>query len=266
MEEAKKEALKDKEVVDNILRQINEESRVEVKKKNKKRDGTKAMIKHYQAERDEFKRLLAQEEKDQEDRINSYDSMMQQREEKKKRKEIEAANQKKLVWKKVAEDTKNFNQARDDYNDLRDLLWDQERQEREKVEEEEAEIKRLKLREELLHQNQEQIQAKKALMARMEEEEANLVKEMLDKFAADEENEWQSQIAAMHSKVQYVSEARRQREERERMFKEEKEKETKEMDKVAEIEEYKQAVIAEARKRLLEAHAAQLQDFLPAVK
>ena len=103
-------------------------------------------------------------------------------------------------------------------------------------------------------------------MARMEEEEANLVKEMLDKFAADEENEWQSQIAAMHSKVQYVSEARRQREERERMFKEEKEKETKEMDKVAEIEEYKQAVIAEARKRLLEAHAAQLQDFLPAVK
>ena len=145
-------------------------------------------------------------------------------------------------------------------------LWDQERQEREKVEQEEAEIKRLKLREELLHQNQEQIQAKKALMARMEEEEANLVKEMLDKFAADEENEWQSQIAAMHSKVQYVSEARRQREERERMFKEEKEKETKEMDKVAEIEEYKQAVIAEARKRLLEAHAAQLQDFLPAVK
>ncbi len=237
-----------------------------MKKKNKKRDETKTIIKQYQAERDEFKRILAQEEEEQEDRINKYNSMMQQREEEKRRKELEAENQKKIMWKKVAEETKNFNQARDDYNDLRDLLWDQERQEREKVEEEEAEIRRLQLREELLRQNQEQIQAKKALMARMEEEESKMVKEMLDKFAADEEDERQRQIAAMHAKLQYVSEAKRQREERERMFKEEKDKEMKEMGKEAAIEEYKQTVIAEARKRLLEAHAAQLRDFLNVTK
>ncbi len=266
MEEAKKEALKDKEVVDDILRQINEEVQTEMHKKNKKRQETKATILRYQAERDEFKRQLAQDEKEQQDKIASYNTMMQEREEEKKRKEREAETQKKLMWKKVAEDTKSFNQARNDYNELRDLLWDQERQEREKVEEEEAQIKRLKLREELLNQNQEQIEAKKALVARMEEEEAKMVKEMLDKFTADEEDEKRRQIAALHSKERYVSEARRQRDERERMFKDEKDKEKMEMGKEAEIEEYKQAVIAEARKRLLEVHAEQLQGFLSVTK
>lgn len=266
MEETRKEALKDKEAVDKILKQINDESRLEIEKKNKTRDETKLIIKQYQDERDAFKDQLAQEEKDQEENINAYNDMTRIRDEEKRRKEIEQENEKKLMWKKVAEDTKRFNQARDGYNDLRDLLWDQERQEREKIEEEEAAIQRLKLREELLRHNQEQIQAKKAFMAKMEEEEAKMVNEMLEKFKADEEDERRTQILAMRSKKQYVSEARHQREEKERMFQEERERDMKEMGLDTEIEQYRQTVIAEARRRLLEKHAAQLRDFLPAFK
>lgn len=266
MEERRKEALKDKEAVDNILKQINDESRLEIEKKNKTRDETKLIIKQYQDERDAFKDQLAQEEKDQEENINAYNDMTRIRDEEKRRKEIERENEKKLMWKKVAEDTKRFNQARDGYNDLRDLLWDQERQEREKIEDEEAAIQRLKLREELLRHNQEQIQAKKAFMAKMEEEEAKMVNEMLEKFKADEEDERRTQILAMRSKKQYVAEARHQREEKERMFQEERERDMKEMGLDTEIEQYRQTVIAEARRRLLEKHAAQLRDFLPAFK
>jgi len=120
------------EMVDQILAQINEETRSDAERKNSKREETKAIIHDYQNDREEYKRLFAQQEKEQEDSINAYDQMMQDREEQQRRKDEEADAEKKRMWKKVADDTKNFNRSRDDYNDLRDLLWEQERQEREK--------------------------------------------------------------------------------------------------------------------------------------
>jgi len=263
LEQARLEALKDMEMVDQVLAQINEETRSDAERKNSKREETKVIIREYQNEREEYKRLFAQQEKEQEDSIYAYDQMMQDREEEKRRKGEELDAEKKRTWKKVADDAKNFNRSRDDYNDLRDLLWEQERQEREKQEEEEAFRKKLQQRGELLRQNQEQIEAKRALLAKMDVEEEELVKKMLEKFAADECEEMEKQLCAIKAKEQYVEEASLQRKEKENIFKQEKMREKMETQKAAEIDEYKQAVIAAARRALLEKHRSQLEGFLP---
>ena len=250
-------------MVDSILAQINADNRMNILKKDEKREETKMTISNYQNERGELKRRLAEEEKEQEEAIASYNELTKEREVEEKRRKREEEEDRKRTWKKVAEDTQSFKQSRDDYNDLRDFLYDQERQEREKAEAEEKEIKHFQLRDQLLRQNMEQIEAKKKLLTKMEEEEKEMVKQMLAKFDADEEDEKRKQQSALDSKYQYVSEARRQREEREQIFKAEIEQETKEVEKQKELDAYKEMVIAEARKCLLEKHAAQLKGFLP---
>lgn len=250
------------DMVDQILVQINEETRFDAEKKNRKREETKAIICQYQNEREEYKRISTQQEMEQEESINAYSKMIQGREEDRKRKEEEEEEKKKQLWKAVAEETKNCNQSRDDYNDLRDLLWDQERQEREKQEEEALFRKKLQQKEELLCQNQEQIEAKKILTLNMEAKEEEIVKKMLEKFAADECNEMQKQLDAIRAKELYVEKAKRQRQEKEHILREERKKESEESSKASELETYKQAVIAQAHRRLLETHASQLQGFL----
>ena len=99
----------------------------------------------------------------------------------------------------------------------------------------------------------------------MEEEERMLVDKMLEKFAADEEDEKMRQKIAIDSKEIFVSEAKRQRDERARMFQQEKQREMQERNASVEQEEYRQRVIAEARRKLLAQHAVQLKGFLPKV-
>ncbi|GFH54341.1 hypothetical protein CTEN210_10817 [Chaetoceros tenuissimus] len=263
-EEARLEMLRDKKVVDDILAQINAEQRLEVEKKNKKRDETKAMITQYQKERQECKSMIEQQEKEQQESIDAYNKLMNEREEEKRQKEKESEELKKKMWSKVAEDTNKFNQTRDDYNDLRTLLWEQERLERERKEEEEESRKKMEQRKELLQQNQQQIEAKKKMIAKMEAEEQALVDQMLRKFAEDEKEELRKQEQMMKEKIKYAMEARQQREEREHIFKSEKGKEEEEMKQMKEVQSYKDRVIAEAKRRLLEKHAVELKEFLSA--
>jgi hypothetical protein len=189
--------------------------------------------------------------------------MMQKRQEEKIQKEKEMEEEKKRMWKKIAQDTENFRKSRDDYEDLRNMLWEEERLERERKEEEEANQKQMKMKEELLRQNQEQIRLKREVLQKIEEEEKKIVQEMLEKFAADEEDERLRQEAAIQSREKYVAEAKQQREVKERMYKQEKEKQDRELNREAELENYRKTIIAEARRRLLEIHAPLLEGFLP---
>jgi len=189
--------------------------------------------------------------------------MMQKRQEEKIQKEKEMEEEKKRMWKKIAQDTENFRKSRDDYEDLRNMLWEEERLERERKEEEEANQKQMKMKEELLRQNQEQIRLKREVLQKIEEEEKKIVQEMLEKFAADEEDERLRQEAAIQSREKYVAEAKQQREVKERMYKQEKEKQDRELNREAELEKYRKTIIAEARRRLLEIHAPLLEGFLP---
>ena len=101
-------------------------------------------------------------------------------------------------------------------------------------------------------------------IAAVKAEEQALVDQMLRKFAEDEKEELRKQEQMMKEKIKYAMEARQQREEREHIFKSEKGKEEEEMKQMKEVQTYKDRVIAEAKRRLLEKHAVELKEFLPA--
>ena len=264
-EEAKNKVCKDREAVDQILANINEENRRLKEQKRKKKEETKAIIQQYQEEREEKKNQIAREERERNDAIAAYIKMTQTREEEQKRKKSENEAERNRMWNIIADGTQNFKNKRDEYDELRAFLWDQERQEREILEMEEFKTKQIKQREELLQQNIEQIEAKKKVLMKIKEEEMVLVKEMLDKFAADEEDEKRKKDTAEAAKYEYVTEAKKQREERELMYKQERQIERQEMLKNAKLDEFKKVVIAEARKLLLERHAKEVEGFLPKV-
>eukprot|EP00555_Chaetoceros_dichaeta_P013954 CAMPEP_0198273692 /NCGR_PEP_ID=MMETSP1447-20131203/57622_1 /TAXON_ID=420782 /ORGANISM="Chaetoceros dichaeta, Strain CCMP1751" /LENGTH=198 /DNA_ID=CAMNT_0043967479 /DNA_START=1 /DNA_END=594 /DNA_ORIENTATION=+ len=189
--------------------------------------------------------------------------MTQRRRERERDQKKLAEDETKRTWTRVAKETQNLNQSKEEYNLLRDMLWEQELEEKQKKEEEEAILCKMELKENTLRQNLEQIEAKKEMLKNMEDEECHLVRQMLDKFRRDEEDEESRQRAIFDAKERFMAEAQSQRDQRKHMFKQEKQSEYQERHAGVEQEEYRQRVIAEARKRLLLGHAAQVQGFLP---
>ena len=263
--EATKEASKDKVMVNEILAKINDENIREVVEKSRKVEETRLLIKQYQKKREEQQKDLTNQEEEHDEKIAAYNDMMQQRRELERQQKRLAEVEKKKMWTRVAKETQNFNQSKEEYNLLRDMLWEQELEEKQKKEEEEAILRNMNLKENTLRQNLEQIEAKKERTHKMEEEEHRLVRQMLDKFERDEEDEKARQTTIFNAKRRFMTEAQNQRFERKHMFMQEKQNEYQERHAGVEQKEYRQRVIAEARKRLLATHAAQVQGFLPKV-
>lgn len=266
MMKTKDETNQDKKLVDAIIAKINEEDRFEMQERLQKKEETRALVQQFQEERERKKRELDKEERRQQAEIDAYKDMMNQRamEEEANKAAIEEENKRR--WTKVVEETQLQSQTQDEYNDLRDLLWQEELEAKRIQEDRERIARRAQLKEETMHQNQAQIAAKKELIAKQEEEEEKLVQIMLDKFSADEEDERRRAEVRLESKQRFVHQIQGQMEERARMFQTEKERDIAERNASFQREEYRRHVIAEARKSLLAKHASQLKGFLPKVR
>lgn len=241
-------------MVDEILSKIDSESKKEVAGKGRKVEETRSLIQQYQKEREDRQRDLMIREEEHEKKIAAYNDMTQKRREREREQKKLAEDETKRTWTRVAKETQNLNQSKEEYNLLRDMLWEQELEEKQKKEEEEAILCKMELKENTLRQNLEQIETKKEMIKNMEDEESHLVRQMLDKFRRDEEDEENRQRAIFDAKERFMAEAQSQRDQRLHMFKQEKQSEYQERHAGVEQEEYRQRVIAEARKRLLLGH------------
>jgi len=260
------EALKDKNIVDAIVTRINEEDKLELKERKRKKEETRMLIQQFYEEREKHKRLLAQQEKEQEAEIEAYNKVMEQRKEQEEFLKKTVDDERRARWEKVTEETKALNQSKEILDTLRDMLWQEELEEKRINEEKQLAIARARRKKEMMRDNQSQIKNKREMIAEMEREERRMVDVMLAKFEADEiEEQKKAQIRKME-KNHFVQEAQIQRKERARMFELEKEKQLRERSAGAEKEEYRQRVIAEARRKLLSQHATELKGFLPKVR
>merc|ERR1712000_17618 len=90
-----------------------------------------------------------------------------------------------------------------------------------------------------------------------------MVELMKKKFAEDEERERVEAQRRKEAKMRHMELIEKQRLERRSMYNAEKEAEAAEVAEALEREEYRLRVIREARKRLLEEHAAKLEGYMP---
>lgn len=263
---AREEAARDKATIDDIVSRINLEDQYEAIKRNRKKEEAMAMVRRFQDEREHNREILAQEEKEQEEKIEAYNELTKQRQRKEEEEKKRIETEKTRRWKLVVEETRNQTQTKEEFDELRDLLYQEEAEAKRNELEEERIAMQQRGKEEMMRANQAQIDARKEVLARIEEEEKELVKEMMQKFSNDEEDERRKLILRMEAKDRFVEDVRQQRRERNRMFLAEKQKEEEDYKTSMLEEEYKRRVIAEARRRLLEKHAAQLRldgGFLP---
>ncbi len=86
---------------------------------------------------------------------------------------------------------------------------------------------------------------------------------MRQKFAEDEAREREEESNRKNMKQHHMSLIERQRSDRKSMYDQERAAEAAAIDEANQREDYRKRVIQEARKRLLEEHAAKLVGYMP---
>lgn len=264
-EELKKqeEALHDKKMIDDIIAKINMQDEQHREARQTKIAETRSLIEQFQDERRQQKEALAAEQRRQDEEIQAYNQMMQQRQEQSDAEKKRVEEEKKIRWKMVVEETQNQTQSKEEYDNLRNMLWEEEHEAKLKREEEEAIAKRIEQRRIMTKLNQEQLVQKKEMQRRHEEEEMQLVAQMLHKFKQDEQKEKLQEENRRLFKQRFAAEASKQLGERKLREQLAKEQELQAIKVEREREEHKQQVIAEAKQLLWAQHAEQLKGFLP---
>jgi hypothetical protein len=231
----------------------------------RKRDQTRALIIEFQEQQARSRAIARQNEIQEEEQIKDYNERVEQRVLEQEARKKEEEEKRKAMWVKVVEETNNQTRSRIEYEELRDLLWQEELEAKQAKEEKDRLIQRLALKEETMRLNKEQIAAKAKIMAKFEEEERELLKLMNERFAADDEEEKKKNQLIAKKKEIFLTKIRDDQEEKRRLFELERQKILSSKESAAEQDQFRRFIVAEARKRLLRQHIEQLQGFLPRV-
>jgi hypothetical protein len=225
-------------------------------------EATAAMVREYEEQRKrEVQQKLAREEAEDE-RIMSYNREVEARmagvaERKQLKKEEDDR-----IFKQIVEETQRKQAEEDEFSSLRDMLWEEEleakRESEARARKERADV----MRREMMVANSE-LQAYKVQTRRAQaEEEARMVAIMRRKFSEDEAREKAEDESRRQAKARHMALIEEQKRLRRGMDSAERLAELQRLEEEARREEYRRTVVQEARKRLLEEHAARLKDFI----
>jgi hypothetical protein len=253
----------DKRMVDDIVRKVREDDRRETALRLEKQAETRAYIKRFQVERDvqlEDARRAADEE---EAKIEAYRKEREGRGKaaaaKKAAKQAEADRKYKEIERKVRAER----MAREELENLRNLLHDEENWRKQEDAAQARKDKRERMKTEMIEANELQKVFKSEARERERAEEMVLIQKMLDKFADDERLERENAQRRIDAKKDYIAAIETQRRGKRQQYVAEMEREKQELLAMKQEEDFRKNVVEEARKRLLAEHAVKLRGFLP---
>lgn len=263
LEEAKKQAELDKEMVDEIVRRINEEDERDYLERKKRQEESAALVKAYEEQRKQELAARRAAEKAEEDKIAEYNRFMESRNAGVAAKKQAKKDEEDRILAKIVEETERRRKEEEEFNSLRDMLWEEELEAQKRQHDENKRRNARLMKEEMMRANEQMMKNKAD--ARREEAiaEARMVELMRRKFAEDEEREREEARQRKEHKMKHMTLIEKQREDRKNMYDAEKQMEAAESAAAAQKEEYRLRVIREARKRLLEEHAAKLDGYMP---
>ena len=253
----------DKRMIDEIVKKVREDDRRETEIRLKKQEETRSFIKHFQKERekqlDEQRRAEAEEEA----KIEAYRKEREGRGKaaaaRKAAKQAEADRQYKEIERKVRAERL----AREELENLRNLLHDEENWRKQEDAALARKAKREQMKRDMIEANELQKVFKTQARERERAEEMVLIQKMLDKFADDERKERENAEKRIQAKKEYIAAIEKQRRGKRQQYVAEMEREKQELLAMKQEEEFRQQVVEEARKRLLAEHAVKLRGFLP---
>ena len=153
--------------------------------------------------------------------------------------------------------------AREELENLRNLLHDEENWRKQEDAAQARKDKRERMKTEMIEANELQKVFKSEARERERAEEMVLIQKMLDKFADDERLERENAQRRIDAKKDYIAAIETQRRGKRQQYVAEMEREKQELLAMKQEEDFRKNVVEEARKRLLAEHAVKLRGFLP---
>eukprot|EP00604_Paraphysomonas_vestita_P000193 CAMPEP_0174825142 /NCGR_PEP_ID=MMETSP1107-20130205/42486_1 /TAXON_ID=36770 /ORGANISM="Paraphysomonas vestita, Strain GFlagA" /LENGTH=276 /DNA_ID=CAMNT_0016056507 /DNA_START=694 /DNA_END=1524 /DNA_ORIENTATION=- len=250
-------------MVDDIVARINQEDQQEYLSRKQRQEETARMVRNYEEQRKREIEARLAAEKAEEEKIAEYNRYMDARNEGVAAKKQAKRDEEDRILAKIVEETERKRKEEEEFNNLRDMLWEEELEAKKRRDDENRKRAARLMKEEMMKANA-QMMENKAYTRRLEAEaEAKMVDLMKKKFAEDEEREREEARQRKEAKMKHMMLIEKQRQDRRSMYDAEKMAEAAAVTEALEREEYRLRVIREARKRLLEEHAAKLQGFMP---
>lgn len=260
---ARKQIEEEKQMVDEVVNKLMAEDEADYRSRKEKQAATAAMIREYEEQRRREVAEARAAAKAEEDRIMAYNRAMDARNEGVAAKKQAKREEEDRILKQIVEETERKRKEEEEFNELRDLLWEEELEAKRAADVRHRQEYQERMRRDMMDANEKMMLAKDQIRRQEAEKEAQLVAMMRKKFAEDEARERAEEAFRRQNKMHHMEEIARQRDNRKAMYEQERQQEAAEREQNAEREEYRKRIIQEARKRLLEQHAANLAGYLP---
>lgn len=261
--EAQQQVEVDRKMVDEIVRKINQEDENDIRTRKEMQAATAKVVREYEEQRKREVLAAKAKAKAEEDEINSYNKHLAARSEGVAAKKQAAKDEADRVLAKIVEETERKRKEDEEFDSLRDMLWEEELEAKRSAEVQARADKQQGMRKEMMQANESMLAIKRDMRMKEAENEARMLVLMRKKFAEDDANERMKEEKKRQIKAQHITMIDVQRNERKEMYQQERDEELAQAEEAARREEYRKSVILEARKRLLQEHAQKLNGYLP---
>jgi hypothetical protein len=261
--EAQQQIEVDRKMVDEIVRKINIEDENDIRTRKEMQAATAKVVREYEEQRKREVLAAKAKAKAEEDEINSYNKSIAARSEGVAAKKQAAKDEADRVLARIVEETERKRKEDEEFDSLRDMLWEEELEAKHSQESQARADKQRGMREEMMQANKSMLTIKRELRVKEAENEARMLVLMRKKFAEDDANERMKEEKKRQIKTKHINMIDIQRNERKEMYQQERDEELAQAEEAGRREEYRKSVILEARKRLLQEHAQKLNGYLP---
>lgn len=262
-QQAYEEFLKEKLMIDEIVRKIYEEDQRARELEMSKKATTQGFIREFQESRAAWK--VAERERMEQENQRIFAYMQEQG----NRDALAAADKaareeaKETVQATLAKEIAERERLRTEMESIRQELVLEEHEERQRAAERNAMEKRLRDRIELKAQHTEHMKAKQLREEAEQLEEDNFRKAMMEKFAEDDRLEQLSAQRRRLRQQEHKREVERLLEERRSNYAAQRALEVQELEEAGRLDAYRREIIEEERQRMLKEHAGKLLGYLP---
>ncbi|NXN24933.1 MNS1 protein, partial [Nycticryphes semicollaris] len=262
-QEAYKEFLSEKLLIDEIVRKIYEEDQMERQLKLDKIRATQTYIEEFKKEQANWRRRKQEEMEEENRKIIEFANIQRQRQEDWMAKIRDTEEKKQRLQSMIAQNLEREKQKREELEQIRQELYLEEQEETERKKEMAEIEKRIRQRLDLRQTYEEQLALKKILQQAMREEEEVFRQQMLAKLAEDDRIEQLNAQKRRMKQLEHRRAVEKLIEDRHKQLIEDKERELEERRLEEKRQENILAIVEEERQKLLKEHASKLLGYLP---
>lgn len=261
--EARRQTEIDRKTVDDIVRRIRDEDEADMRRRKESQAATARAVREYEEQRIREVAIAKTNAKAEEDKIMAYNKSVEARSEGVAAKKQAKKDEEDRILAKIVEETERKRREEEEFSNLRDMLWEEELEAARAKDSQARRDKQAQMKREMMAVNESMLKIKGEIKIKDAENEARMLEIMRKKFADDEAKERREEENRLAAKKHHINLIEKQKTQRQAMYDAERSQELAQFQEAERREEYRKKVIQEARKRLLQEHAARLQGFMP---